>query len=75
MGLGWLWWLCGWLGWLRYDHEQRKGPNERNERNVYKGKNKGYKVGVKCGLSIGKTKATLRKSYFEGVNFSTSKSF
>ena len=64
---------CGLVGWLRY--EQRKGPNERNERNIYKGINWGIKWGVKCCLSIGKTKARLGKSYFEGVNFSKSKSF
>lgn len=52
-----------------------KGRNERNERNIYKGINKGYKVGVKCGLSIGKTKARLRKSYFEGLNIVGPKGF
>ena len=70
----WGWVGCGGLvGWLRY--EQRKGPNERNERNIYKGINNGYKVGVKCGLSIGKTKARLAKRYFMGLNIVSPKGF
>ena len=49
--------VVGWVGLVGLvkirAKDQRKGPNERNERNIYKGINWGIKWGVKCCLSIG----------------------
>ena len=68
----WGWVGCGGLvGWLRY--EQRKGPNERNERNIYKGINNGYKVGVKVRFVHRQDKGETSKEIFYGVKYSKSK--